>query len=131
MLSWVFKGGVKINALPEEVYAVVNHRISTDSSVRALQDSITAFLQPVAAQYNLSLNSFGQDVYSSPTRAASIANVTLSVAYNSALEPAPVTPTDTEAWRLLSGTIRAAYEDVHGSAKDVVVTPSMPGGNTG
>lgn len=127
-----FLGGVKINALPEEAYAVVNHRISTDSSVGALKDTITSLFTSFTADRKLSLNAFGKDVHiSSSSGLIPIANVTISEAFGSALQPAPVTPTGTQAWHLLSGTIRSAYHDAAGERKDVVVTPMTLGGNTG
>ncbi|KAG8871465.1 hypothetical protein FRB97_008660 [Tulasnella sp. 331] len=128
----IVAGGIKINALPEEAYALVNHRISTDSSVGALKAAITSLFTSFTADRKLSLNAFGKDADRSPDSIFSpIANVTISEAYESALEPAPVTPTNTEAWRLLSGTIRSVYHDsTTGEKGVVVVTPMTLGGNT-
>ncbi|KAF8273163.1 carboxypeptidase S [Lactarius quietus] len=81
----LIQGGVKANALPEEAWAVVNHRIATQSSISAL---------------------------------------TLTDAWGTALEPAPVTPTDGSApWQLLSGTIKATYNahrDLEGADNIIV-----------
>ncbi|KAG9031640.1 hypothetical protein FRB95_002449 [Tulasnella sp. JGI-2019a] len=133
----LISGGVKVNALPEEAHAVINHRISTESSVRALEEEITSLFTQFTADRKLSLNAFGKDVHNndaSCSKASSsfspIANVTISEAFGSALEPAPVTPMGTEAWRVLSGTIRASYQDAEGAGKDIVVGPMTLGGNT-
>ncbi|QRV91202.1 Gly-Xaa carboxypeptidase [Ceratobasidium sp. AG-Ba] len=118
-------GGVKSNALPELASAVVNHRIRTDSSVSELQKLITAKLLPLAEKYNLTLSSFtsGQNLTT-----GTLGTLTLSDAWGTALEPAPVTPTegkDAGAYRLLSGVIRKTRGD-----KKTVVSPAIMSGNT-
>ena len=58
--------------------------------------------------------------------------VTLSDAWGTALDPAPVSPTtDSAAFKLMSGTIRAAWAGHHDRAEDIVVSPGMMSGNTG
>ncbi|KAH7104541.1 carboxypeptidase S [Auriculariales sp. MPI-PUGE-AT-0066] len=131
----IISGGVKINALPEQVYAIINHRIATHSSVSELQARVTKLIAPVAHRHNVSLNSFGKNVQlcsasccRSSVRAGSIV---LSEAFHSALEPAPRTPTDPSAapYALLGGTIRAAYAKSY-DGKDIIVAPGMSTGNT-
>ncbi|KAF8609702.1 carboxypeptidase S [Ceratobasidium sp. AG-I] len=117
-------GGVKSNALPELASAVVNHRIRTDSSVSELQESITKKLLPLAEKFNLTLSSFSQ---ANLTTGGS-GTLTLSDAWGTALDPAPVTPTEGDeaaAYRLLSGVIR------HTSGEKVTaVSPAIMSGNT-
>ncbi|KAG9076408.1 hypothetical protein FRC06_009519 [Ceratobasidium sp. 370] len=120
----MIQGGVKSNALPELASAVVNHRIRTDSSVSALQESITSKLLPLAKKYNLALSSFSDQNLTS----GALGTLTLSDAWGTALEPAPVTPTEGKeaaAYRLLSGVIRKTRGD-----KKVVVSPAIMSGNT-
>ncbi|KAG8984577.1 hypothetical protein FRB93_006422 [Tulasnella sp. JGI-2019a] len=125
----IISGGVKVNALPEEAYALVNHRVSTDSSIAELQEAIISLFTPFTADRNLALNAFGRDIHQwSPV--APIANVTIGEAFAPALEPAPVTPTTGAAWRLLGGTIRSAYRDAEGDGKEIVVAPITARGNT-
>ncbi|KAG8863707.1 hypothetical protein FRB96_007544 [Tulasnella sp. 330] len=126
----LISGGVKINALPEEAYAVINHRVSTDSSIGELKDAITALFTQFTADRKLGLTAFGKNIHELSSSFTPIANVTISEAFGSALEPAPVTPTTGAAWRLLSGTIRSAYQDAEGDEKEVIVTSATPGGNT-
>lgn len=55
-------------------------------------------------------------------------------AWGTALEPAPITPTDSSAYQLLSGTILATHvNSVIPSTldKDMIVAPGLAGGNTG
>ncbi|KAG8679005.1 hypothetical protein FRC08_017299, partial [Ceratobasidium sp. 394] len=120
----IIAGGVKSNALPELASAVVNHRIRTDSSVATLQKSITSKLLPLAQKYNLTLSSFSKQNLTS----GALGTLTLSDAWGTALEPAPVTPTEGKeaaAYRLLSGVIRKTRGD-----KKVIVSPAIMSGNT-
>ncbi|KAJ3137217.1 hypothetical protein HK100_000794 [Physocladia obscura] len=53
-------GGLKVNALPEKVTAIINHRITVDSSLTETQEHIKGVLISVAKQYkpNLTINQF-------------------------------------------------------------------------
>ncbi|KAI0704318.1 hypothetical protein BC835DRAFT_1262208 [Cytidiella melzeri] len=123
------QGGVKVNALPERVEAVVNHRIAEQSSVSELMHRFTATVLPVAKRYNLTLTAFGSVAYGG---GAGKGEIVLSDAWGTALEPAPRTPTNAEedgdarAYEVLMGTIKAAlktspkYKD-----RKVVVMPKL------
>ncbi|KAJ7503528.1 carboxypeptidase S [Mycena galericulata] len=133
----VIGGGVKSNALPEQAYAVVNRRIAVESSVAAVREHDTALLQPLAARFNLSYTAFGVEVADSDSASAggpASGALTLSDMY--ALDPAPVTPTDAAPYRLLAGSIKAAYEsqrvpaDGYTDNSTVTVIPGMMTGNT-
>ncbi|KAI0741917.1 carboxypeptidase S [Daedaleopsis nitida] len=123
-------GGVKTNALPEQAWAVVNHRIATDSSVDAVKEHDTALLDSLAHEFNLSYTAFGSQV--SGGDAPAYGTLTLSDAWGTALEPAPVSPIDAPEYALLSGTIKATY-NAHRSLKGddtIVVAPGIMSGNT-
>jgi Gly-Xaa carboxypeptidase len=143
-------GGVKSNALPEESWAVVNHRIdiarcvlalarnccvmtyNVTSSVDAVKKSDTALLKSLAQQFNLSYTAFGEKLTSAD--APSYGSLELADAWGTALEPAPVTPIDGAAYKLLAGTIKATYDhhradELH--KQDIVVAPGIMTGNTG
>ncbi|KAJ7895118.1 hypothetical protein B0H13DRAFT_2234604 [Mycena leptocephala] len=128
----VVSGGVKSNALPEQAHAIVNHRISTESSVRAVRERNTALLKPLAERFNLAFNAFGVKV-SEPGAPAS---GHLALTDMSALEPAPVTPTsggNSIPYQVLSGSIRATYNTrrfANGDDSTVIVAPSIMSGNT-
>ncbi|KAF7308646.1 Gly-X carboxypeptidase [Mycena chlorophos] len=125
--------GVKSNALPETAFALVNHRISTDSSVGATMAHDTALLKELAEQFNLSYTAFGKTI--SGAGAPAFGTLVLSDAYASALEPAPISPIrgpGSEAYQLLSGTIKATYAS-HRSLEngdEIVVAPALGTGNT-
>ncbi|KAF9067258.1 hypothetical protein BDP27DRAFT_1365090 [Rhodocollybia butyracea] len=107
----LIRGGVKSNALPEHAYAVVNHRISTLSSIQKVISHATNTLKPLADSFNLVLTSFGETI-SEDASGSSAGTLVLSDAFNSSLAPAPITPTygvNAGPYRLLAGTIRATY----------------------
>ncbi|KAJ7077873.1 hypothetical protein B0H15DRAFT_1003211, partial [Mycena belliarum] len=129
----IIQGGVKSNALPEQAYALVNHRISTQSSVGETQAHDTALLKSLASDFNLSYNAFG--VQLSEKGAPAYGKLTLKDAYGTSLEPAPVSPIsgdEAAAYKLLSGTIKATY-NAHRSlagSGSIAVAPGMSTGNT-
>lgn len=132
----IIQGGVKVNALPEQAWAVVNHRISTESSIAATEAHDIDLLRPLASKFNLSYTAFGKTVdhgdhlNTSPT----YGNLTLSEAFKGGLEPAPTTPfegDDAMPYQILSGSIKAAFNR-HRSIKEdgIVVSPGIMSGNT-
>ncbi|KAF9219764.1 carboxypeptidase S [Gyrodon lividus] len=101
-------GGVKVNALPEAVWAVANHRIADHSSPAELMNRFTAVTAPVAAKHNMTLEAFGKLIGS---EGPSWGTIRLSDAFDSALVPAPVTPTTgSSPYELLSGTILSTLQ---------------------
>ncbi|KAG1908133.1 uncharacterized protein F5891DRAFT_1179654 [Suillus fuscotomentosus] len=125
-------GGVKVNALPEQAWAIVNHRISTESSIPATKVRDIELLKSLANDFNLSYTAFGS--YVSNEDAPLYGTLTLSTAFGDGLEPAPVTPSGEDAapFRLLSGTIKAAYNshrNISGSDA-IMVSPGIMSGNT-
>ncbi|KAH7890769.1 hypothetical protein F5I97DRAFT_1974939 [Phlebopus sp. FC_14] len=130
----IIHGGVKVNALPEQAYAVVNHRISTESSVDTTRARDIELLKSLANEFNLSYTAFGASVNDVTTPA--YGSLTLSPAFGKdGLEPAPITPTqggDAAPYQLLSGTIKATYNSHRGITGDdnIIVSPGIMSGNT-
>lgn len=104
------------------------------SSVAATLDHDAALVKSLAHEYNLSYTAFDADMDWDATGPAR-GMVTLSRAFGSGLEPAPVTPTGEDAgpYRLLSGSIKAAYNAHRGISgdKNIIVSPGIMSGNTG
>ncbi|KAF5392274.1 hypothetical protein D9757_001555 [Collybiopsis confluens] len=144
----IVAGGVKANALPESAYAIVNHRINTESSVNETTTRDTQTIISLARSLDLTLTAFGNDVipasvYSKrschssdkPAESTAKGHINLSLAFGHQLEPAPRTPTsgkESAPWDFLSGTIKATYNSHRGleGADNIVVSPGMPTGNT-
>ena len=153
------RGGVKANALPEEAWAVVNHRIATQrsvfcihggdphtylsatyvgfasSSVTAVQERDASLLKHLAKEFNLTYTAFGSAI--SIEDGPSVGTLALTDAWGTALGPAPITPSgeDSESapWQLLSGTIKATYNSHRGLEGEdtIIVSPGTMTGNTG
>ncbi|KAL5531518.1 hypothetical protein ACEPAG_4395 [Sanghuangporus baumii] len=120
-------GGVKANALPEQAWAVINHRIATQGSVASVKERDSDVIVELAKRFNMTLDSFGEAL-----RTGSNGRITLSAAWDYALEPAPVSPTDAAPYKLLSGTIRATSNAHRGSSRkeEIKIAPGAMAGNT-
>ena len=97
-----------------------------------MQQRDTDVLKDLANEFNLSFIAFGSVI--SPKDEPTEGTLTLTNAYGTALEPAPITPSDEDSapWQLLSGTIKATYNAQRGLEGDnVVVSPGILSGNTG
>ncbi|KAG7093667.1 hypothetical protein E1B28_007326 [Marasmius oreades] len=128
----MIQGGVKSNALPEQAWAIVNHRISTLSSVEDAQAHDTELLKSLAKSFNLTFTAFGQHI-TDPAK-PSKGRLTLSDAFGTSLQPAPKTPTSGDnalPYEILSGTIKATYNNHRQIEGDnIAVSPGMSTGNT-
>ncbi|KDQ26780.1 hypothetical protein PLEOSDRAFT_31133 [Pleurotus ostreatus PC15] len=125
------QGGVKSNALPEQAWAVINHRIATESSVAATVEHDTQLLKNLANKFNLTYTSFGAQI--SAKDAPSSGTLALSDAWGTALEPAPITPTGRDAapYALLAGTIKATFNSHRSLQGDnIAMSPGIMTGNT-
>lgn len=100
----------------------------------ATQERDARLLESLAREYNLSYTAFDVNMDGDVTTTTR-GTVTLSTAFESGLEPAPVTPTEGDAvpYRLLSGSIKAAYNSHRAISGDdhIIVSPGMMSGNTG
>ncbi|EJD07406.1 carboxypeptidase S [Fomitiporia mediterranea MF3/22] len=121
------QGGVKVNALPEQAWAVINHRIATQSSSHAVKHRDTNVIIELVKKFDLTLNAFGETFFN-----GSSGSVALSTMWDYALEPAPVTPTDAAPYRLLSGTIRSTYAShrSYSNRDEIKIAPGIISGNT-
>lgn len=113
----VVSGGEKDNALPEESIVTINHRVNIGDSIDHVKAKIEKHARKLAKKHGLILQAYkGNPVPRS---------ITLSTPH--VLPVAPVTPTSTSnttAYSVLSGTIRALY------GEEMIVTPSLMTGNT-
>ncbi|KAI6148311.1 hypothetical protein BKA82DRAFT_992035 [Pisolithus tinctorius] len=135
----IVQGGVKVNALPEQAWAVVNHRISTESSIAAIEARDTDLLSPLASKFNLTYTAFGKTVDHGDNvdTFPAYGNLTLSKAFGkNGLEPTPTAPfegDDAVPYQILSGSIKAAFNRhrrIEGNDDAIVVSPGIMSGNT-
>ena len=118
----LISGGVKINALPEKVYAVINHRIAVESRVQNIRDSMKSVIESnILNKFDLSLDAWGS--ISGNTSSSSTGQIILEN-FDDPLEPSPVSPFDTEAYKRFTGTIKQVF------GEEVIVAPSLMTGNT-
>ena len=136
----LIKGGIKVNALPEEAEAIVNHRLEPGTSVEALQEQFTALIKPIADSLELNLKAFGKDIDLASGKAKG--TIVLSRAFGSGLEPSPATPfqgEDAKPWQLISSIIRSTWSSGLEQADrqvtatrdpSILVVPGLMIGNT-
>ncbi|RXW23985.1 hypothetical protein EST38_g1856 [Candolleomyces aberdarensis] len=123
-------GGVKFNALPENTWAVVNHRVSVTSSLAAVQEWYKNVLSTIADKHEITFDAFGERVANGNSAYfLKVDNATLR-----GVEPAPFSPSGPKdlPFQLLSGTIKATY-NAHrhlGDVNEITVSPGMMTGNT-
>ena len=106
---------------------------AANSSVAAVQQRDTHVLKHLAKEFNLTYTAFGSAI--STDVGSTAGALTLTDAWGTALEPAPITPTgeDSAPWQLLSGTIKAtfnAHRNLDG-VDNIFVSPGIMSGNTG
>ncbi|KAF9530344.1 carboxypeptidase S [Crepidotus variabilis] len=130
----IIQGGVKSNALPEEAWAVVNHRVAVVSSLKEVQERDAALLRKLARKFNLAYEAFGNTI--TKASASTSGSLVISDWQGTALDVAPVTPygKDAAPYQLLAGTIKATY-NAHrgiseGEGKSIIVAPGIMSGNT-
>ncbi|ORY31378.1 hypothetical protein BCR39DRAFT_526354 [Naematelia encephala] len=135
----IIYGGVKVNALPEVVTTIINHRVDIASQVSDVTKHIYDTILPIADEFHLAITGLGFEY----TPKASRGHIFIGPAYDEGLGPAPISPTDldTAAWRWLAGTSRGVWasrpevsEDGRmidlKPADELIMSPYMSTGNT-
>lgn len=136
----LISGGVKVNALPERSEAIVNHRIDVLSSVAEVKERVTGIVKKESERLGLDFAGWVEEQEDMAMAAVKgRGSVSLSVAYDSALEPTPSSPVvddghgSASAWPLLSSVIRSTWQleqDNAASHPFIPVIPTIMGGNT-
>lgn len=106
----IFKGGVKANAMPEQVVNLINHRINTQSSVGETVDHDLSVVLATAEKYDLGVtlewtNGTAPTVYREDS-----ANGGFIVKIINPLEPVTASPAD-GVWDLIANTTSFVYSD--------------------
>jgi len=109
-----------------QIFVQTNTHSTFASSTTELQERFADVVAPIAAKHNMSLDAFGTTV---GLEAPRWGHVKLSDAFQSALEPAPVTPTaGSGPYELLSGTILSTLKTnlrTDNLPDEVVVSPGL------
>lgn len=124
----VVSGGIKVNALPETVRLMINHRVMMHESIDAVDQHIYDALTPIAKKYNLEFRKVSVGDKDEGTSSGGV----LSVKPLQTLPPAPLTPTGSNSvWQAFSGTLRQVFETTDaGRGKTVVPVGNIMTGNT-
>lgn len=115
-------GGVKINAIPELASTMVNLRLAVETSVADVEAHYENLVKPIAEKHRMTFEGFHSLHDSVDRRKISLFGV-------DALEPAPVSPVDAEAFQVLSGTIRNTLDPLD-PEDELIVTPYLMPANT-
>jgi Gly-Xaa carboxypeptidase len=115
----VIRGGKKSNALPETAYALVNHRIAIEESVRILKDHYIRILYPLANKWNYLLDAFGTQLGSKNSPSGTITLLGLGE-----LEPSPVSSHEDVRFSWFTETVHSVF------GKEVHVAPILETGKS-
>ena len=102
----LIRGGVKTNALPEKISAVVNYRVALHQQPEQLLERAARIIRPIAARHNVTVQT------SDAKDEASDRTLTLAP-LSEPLVPAPISPTDpltSKVWARFSGVTRSVFE---------------------
>ncbi|KAJ5886686.1 uncharacterized protein N7473_009360 [Penicillium subrubescens] len=138
----LFNGGVKTNALPEKISAVVNYRVALHMTPDQLRERAERIIRPIAASHNITLHIDFPGVANTADEFGGSGDRTLTLSpLMEALSPAPISPTDpltSKTWARFSGVARSVFESHPNplstaeseSSPTVVVTGDIMTGNT-
>ncbi|KAI2464557.1 putative vacuolar carboxypeptidase Cps1 [Annulohypoxylon bovei var. microspora] len=122
-------GGVKVNALPENIELQVNHRVALHDSTDYINKHIQKVLAPVAQKYGFQFEGFNTSVSDSSLDPAS--SSILRARSLQIIHPSPTAPTDNGVWEVFSGTIRHVFETTQSAqGKTVVPVGNIMTGNS-
>ncbi|CEL07863.1 hypothetical protein ASPCAL11017 [Aspergillus calidoustus] len=130
----IFHGGVKSNALPEKIQALVNYRVGLHQTPEMVQERAERIIAPIVEKHNLSWSKFSDSIDDPVDIDASTSGHLALSKPNTPLNPAPVSPTDIETnpvWARFAGVTRSVFESVPSlEGKTVVVSGDIMTGNT-
>lgn len=126
----LINGGEKANALPENVYLVVNHRITVGQTVDFVKSHFASRVRAIGEKYDLEVSAFGKTVYT-PEKSKGVIKTELFS--EPVLEYAPVSPADDNVWEYLARTTRHVFENLvlkNSTDYPIITAPSIMPANT-
>lgn len=118
----VIEGGVKLNALPEKVQMMVNHRVN--GSPGTVIDRFEDIILGLAREFDLGLYSQGETLLESKS------NGYFNLTVPNKLDPAPISPQSGQQWEWITGTARSVIEAAPFVNEPLVMTPTTMIANT-
>lgn len=115
-------GGIKINAIPETASTSVNLRLAIETSIAQVEAHYESLIIPIARKHGMIFEGFHSPCNHLEKRKICLFGV-------DALEPAPVSPIDADAFHILSGTIKNVLKPL-GQDDELIVTPYLMPANT-
>ncbi|KAI1102338.1 carboxypeptidase S [Jackrogersella minutella] len=126
----VITGGIKVNALPENVQLQVNHRVALHDSADYINKHIQEVLTPIARKYEFQFRGFNTSLSEKLSLETSSSRI-LEAQSLQIIDPSPISPTDNDVWAVFSGTLRHVFESTKsGQGKIVVPAGNIMTGNT-
>ncbi|KAJ4362255.1 hypothetical protein N0V83_010348 [Neocucurbitaria cava] len=113
----IIEGGVKVNALPERVMVLINHRIAPHDSIELVNQHVHDVLDPIAASYGIQI--LKPNVSASDDQTATSTG-TLNLSFPQSLEVAPISPTDNQVWSVFAGTLRSVFQGPFSTSLETV-----------
>ncbi|KAJ5613875.1 Peptidase M20 [Penicillium herquei] len=139
----LIQGGVKTNALPEKISAVVNYRVALHQTPDLVRQRAVRIIGPIAERHNVSMSVDFPGVVSSGNKKGSSDRTLRLSPLSDPLVPAPISPTDpltSKVWARFSGVARSVFEShpnpltksdaTSDATPTVVVTGDIMTGNT-
>ena len=123
----VVKGGVKVNALPQLSYALVNYRINPSESVNSTAQRLTKLVVPIGAKYVLDIIVKIDYNLARPTETLHFSvNDPIGTIYLSfdGLEPSPTTDFASDVFQKFGGIIKHVF------GNETIISPTRMQGNT-
>lgn len=124
----IIHGGLKVNALPEKVTLVANHRIALESNVEETRNKVIDNVLEIADKFGLGVTVNRSSVSPETGKVTSFSLETLRdvskvgnfevLDFGEFIEPAPLSPVEGESWEILSGTIKHVFESFGGPIVD-------------
>lgn len=123
----IVQGGEKANSLPEHVKLVINHRVAIETPFEEIEKHFSDHVVRVAKKYNISVDAFGERVYSGDSK-----NGQFTIVVYHKTPAAPVSPSNDTVWEYIAGTTRHVFEDVvfTNLSYPIVTTPFALTGTT-
>ncbi|KAJ5692335.1 hypothetical protein N7462_001758 [Penicillium macrosclerotiorum] len=139
-------GGVKTNALPEKISAIVNYRVALHMTPEQIRERAVRIISPIARAHNISLTVDFPGIATTEDELSGSGDRTLVLSpLMEPLNPAPISPTNpltSKTWARFSGVARSVFESHPNpltqmtpageseSTPTVVVTGDIMTGNT-